>query len=151
MKLGRRLAKERRKAKEKIVTITKDGLLLDKVEFKKHLVTVEFKHMEKDRAMGLLLLPQEMAQAIINDFEINESMQNFNVLEDKPAAVTGLPGFRLVYAYRLDGTLQYQCIYYGFRKGDLFYSIRYSAPGRHYFDTNAGTFEQIVKSLTLEG
>lgn len=138
----------RRKAKEKIVSITKDGFLLDEVRFTKHLITAEFTHTKKQLKAGMM--PQEMAEVVLNDFELNERMKNFKVVENKPAAIGGNPGFRLVYSYRMGGTLQYQCVYYGFQKNDMFYSIFYEAPKRHYFEINLPTFEEIVKSFKFE-
>jgi hypothetical protein len=139
--------KGRKKAKEKIVVLTKDGLLLDKVEFRKRLIDAGFEHTDKELSAGMM--PQETAGVVLNDFEMNEAMNNFLVIENKPATVAGVPGFRLVFRYKQNGTLQYQCVYYGFQKGDMYYSIWYSAPKRHYFDTNLETFEKIVKTVAL--
>jgi hypothetical protein len=138
----------RRDAKEKIVVMTKDGLLLDKIEFRKRLITAELGHTRKRMARGMM--PQELAEAVQNDLELNQSLKNFKLIENRPATVNGSPGFRLVFSFRNNGTLQYQCVYYGFAKEDLFYSILFTAPKRHYFDANAGTFEQIIKSLKLD-
>lgn len=139
--------KGRRKAKEKILLITKDGLLLDRVEFKKRLVGAEFEHTTKVLTPGMM--PQEMAEVVLNDFEMNERMKNFRAIENKPAIIAGIPGFRLLFSYRQDGALAYQSVYYGFIKDDLFYSVRFSAPKRHYYDANVATFERIVKSFTF--
>jgi len=138
--------KGRKKAKEKILLITRDGLLLDRVEFKKRLIGAGFDYTTKVLTPGMM--PQEMAEVVLNDFEMNESMKNFRVIENKPATVAGIPGFRLVFSYRQDGDLAYQSVYYGFIKDDLFYSIRFSAPKRHYYEANVATAEQIVKSFS---
>lgn len=140
--------KGRRKVKEKIVVITKDGFLLNEIEFRKRLLTAEFGHTKKLLAAGMM--PQEMAEVLLSDFELNQSMKNLKVIENKPATIAGVPGVRLVYSYRSNGTLQYQELLYGFQKDGMFYSILYSAPKRHYFDTNLQTFESIVKTVQLD-
>ena len=137
----------RKKAKERIVVITKDGFQLNEVEFRKRLLTTEFAHTKKLLAAGMM--PQEMAEVVLSDFELNQSMKNLKIIENKPATIAGIPGVRLVYSYRSNGMLQYQELLYGFQKDGMFYSILYSAPKRHYFDTNLQTFESIVKTMTL--
>jgi len=138
----------RRKNKEKIVLITRDGIPLNKVLFNKRMVAAEFDHTKRTLSPGMM--PQEIAGVVLNDFELNEDMKNLRVIENKPATVAGIPGFRLAFSFRSQGTLQYQCVYYGFIKEDLFYSILFAAPKRHYFNANADTFEQIIKSLKLD-
>jgi hypothetical protein len=140
--------KGRRKAKEKIMFMTKDGYLLNRVELSSRLLHAEFSHTKKVLAPGMM--PQEMAQVVLNDFELNDAMKNFRLIENKPATVAGIPGFRLVFSYRSNGTLHYQTAYYGFQKDDRYYSIVYSAPKRHYYEINAGTFEAIVQQLKLD-
>lgn len=137
----------KKKNKEEIVLITRDGIPLNKVVFSKRLVAAEFDHTKKKLSPGMM--PQEMAGVVLNDFELSEDMKNLQVLENKPATVAGIPGFRLAFSFRSQGTLLYQCVYYGFIKEGLFYSILFAAPKRHYFNANAGAFEQIIKSLTL--
>ncbi len=138
----------RRKNKEKIVLMTRDGIPLNKVVFKKRLITAEFDHTKKKLSPGMM--PQEMAEVVLGDFELNQSMKNLKVIENKPATIAGTPGFRLVYSYRSNGLLEYQEVLYGFQKDGMFYSILYSAPKRHYFDTNLQAFESIVQSVTLD-
>jgi hypothetical protein len=138
----------RKKAKEKIVVITKDGFQLNVVEFRKRLLTTEFGYTKKLLAAGMM--PQEMAEVVLSDFELNQSMKNLKIIENKPATIAGIPGIRLVYSYRSNGMLQYQDVLYGFQKDGKFYSILYSAPKRHYYDTNLQTFESLVKTMTLD-
>jgi hypothetical protein len=35
-------------------------------------------------------------------------------------------------------------------KEDVFYAMRYTAPARHYFDTDLRTFDSLVASFRLE-
>jgi hypothetical protein len=138
----------RRKNKERIVLITRDGIPLNNVVFNKRLGTAEFDYTK--RRLSPDMMPQEMAGVVLNDFELNKDMKNLRVIENKPSTIAGLPGFRLVFSYRREGTLQYQCVYYGFKKEDMYYNVLFAAPKRHYFNANAGTFEQIIKSLKLD-
>lgn len=140
--------KGRRRAEEKIVLITRDGIPLNNIEFKERLLSAAFEHTKK--ALTPAMLPQEMAGVVLNDFELNKDIKNFRMLENKPATVAGNPGFRIVFSYKREGTLQYRCVYYGFKEDDMFFSIMYSAPKRHYFEANLDAFEQIMKSLKLE-
>jgi hypothetical protein len=90
-----------------------------------------------------------MAEFILNDFELDTSMKNLIIHENKPVTLGGCPAFRLVFSYRKAGTLHYKCVLYGFQKNDMFYSVRYTAPLRHYFETYLRAFETIAASLTV--
>ncbi len=138
----------KKKFKEKILFMTKDGSPLNRVEFRKRLFTAEFGNTRKRLTKGMM--PQEMAEVIQNDFELDQSMKNLKVLENKPATVGGIPGFRLAFSFRDSGMLQYQCVYYGFQQEEMFYSVLFIAPKRHYFETNVGTFEEVVRNFKLE-
>lgn len=136
-----------KRAMERMSVATKDGVELETIVFCQRPVTAGFDHTKKTLAPGMR--PHEMAEIVQGDLELDPNRKNFVVHENKPATVAGMPAFRLVFSYRDEGTLQYQCVYYGFQKGDLFYSIQFIAPRRHYFDAYLVAFEGIVKSIEV--
>ena len=126
---------------------TKDGFSLDVIEFKARPIKTALEHTKKVIAPGMS--PFEMAQLVINDFELNKMMQALKIHENKPFTVCGRPGFRIVYSYTDNGTLAYKSVYYGFQRRNTYYTIRYEAPAIHYFDTYLPTFEKMARSATL--
>ncbi len=131
------------------LSYTKDGFALDVIQFKSQPISRAFSNSKKKIAEGMS--PFEMAQVVIDDLGMYKPMMAFKVLENRPVTVCGRSGFRIVYSYTDNGTLQYKSVYYGFQSGKTYYTIRYGAPAIHYFDTYLLTFEKIVKSATLTG
>ena len=129
------------------LSYTKDGFSLDLIQFKSRPIKTPFEHTKKLLTKGMP--PFEMAQLVINDLELNTLMPGFTVHENKPVAVCGRPGFRIVYSYSDNGTLAYKSVYYGFQRENTYYTIRYEAPVIHYFDTYLPTFEKMVRSASL--
>ncbi len=135
------------KYREKIVLITKDGAELEQIEL--YTRTLPMWLSNANKSLNSDLRPHEMAEFILNDFELDTSMKNLIIHENKPVTLGGCPAFRLVFSYRKAGTLHYKCVQYGFQKNDMFYSVRYTAPLRHYFETYLRAFETIAASLTV--
>ncbi len=134
---------------EKIFLITRDGTLLQRIVCIRQGLSAEkqFSHTRKRVTSGML--PQELADVVLDDFQSNAVNQDFTVEENAPAAVAGKPGFKARFAFRTKDGLPYRCLYYGFISGDWFYGIFYIAPQRYYFDKDLGTFENVIKSFRL--
>ncbi len=139
----------KRPRNEKELLFTKDGFALDAIQFRSRPINRPFDNTKKKLRQGMA--PFEMAQVVIDDLELNRLMPGFKVLENKPVTVCGLPGFRIVYSYEDNGTLEYKSVYYGFQNQKTYYTIRYEAPAIHYFDTYLPTFEKMVRSASLIG
>ncbi len=139
----------KRARNEKELLYTKDGFALDAIQFRSRPINGPFDNTKKKLSEGMG--PFEMAQVVIDDLELNKHMPGFKVLENKPVTVCDLPGFRIVYAYTDNGTLEYKSVYYGLQNQKTYYTIRYEAPAIHYFDTYLPTFERMVKSASLIG
>ena len=129
------------------VIITKDGVSLNKIELKSRPITTPFDHTRKKLEQGMQ--PFEMAELVLDDMQLNTAMKNFTVQENKPVTVCGRPGFRAVFSYTDNGTLQYKAVCYGFQQEKYFYTIQYEAPVIHYFDMYLPVFERIAGSVTI--
>lgn len=129
--------------------ITRDGILLQRIVSIRQSLSAakQFSHTRKRVTSGML--PQELAEVVIDDFQSDPDNLEFTVEENAPATVAGNPGFKARVAFRTKDGLPYRCLYYGFISGNWFYGICYIAPQRYYFDKDLATFENVVKSFRL--
>ncbi len=128
--------------------ITRDGLFLQYITIVERDVDAAFKYTKKTLRRGMM--PQEAAEVLLDDLALNTNFTNLDVQENRPAKVSGAPGFKAVFVYKDADGLRYKTAYYGVVKGDRFYGIRYTAPARHYFEADLRTFESVVASLQLQ-
>jgi hypothetical protein len=97
--------------------------------------------------IGPAMLPHEAAAVIIDTLQSDRRIRNFRLLENSPAMLGGKMGFRLIYTYVDDQSVQIKCDYYGVILPKTFFNIRYTAAQRHYFDKDADRFQQTLASL----
>lgn len=128
--------------------ITRDGVLLQSVVVYRTEVGSSFKNTKKKLTKGMM--PQEAAEVILDNFASNQEYLNFQVIENKPAKINGLPAFKTVYTYKDKDGLRYKAMYYGIINNDSFYGIRYTAPIRYYFDNDSKIFEKIAGSFKVQ-
>ena len=128
-----------------LLLITKDGILLQNIIIKRMELTEELEDSKKKFRSDML--PHEQAELIIDDFTSNQSMLNFQVLENRPVTIDGNKGFRIVFTYKNNDGLRVKSIYNGFMVQDWFYSIRYTAAARYYFDKDLDSFEKTFNSF----
>jgi len=130
----------------KNLRITRDGTALQQILVFIGDIAEQDKNAKKKLKKGML--PQEVAESILDRMRSDKSLIQFTVVENEPALIGGEEGFRLVCTYT-KGKVRYRTIYYGMLRGEKFYRISYSAPIRYYFDKDVASFEEIVKSLKL--
>ena len=95
------------------------------------------------------MLAQEAAQVIIDDLSSDMAVKNLAVIDNAPTVVDGYDAFRLIYSYRNEQGLLMKTAYYGFIHDHTYYSIRFTAPQRHYFEKDIRTFETILSNFHL--
>jgi len=134
---------------DELFLITKDGLLLQKAVISRKNLADEkqFSHTRKRVTEGML--PQELAEVVIDDYQSDSDHPFEAVEENVPETVAGKPAFRIRLVYSTKDGLRYRCLIYGFIAGSWFYEIAYVAPARHYFDRDLAAVQNMVKSLSL--
>ncbi len=130
---------------DEFLIITRDGVLLQNILVEKIHVEDSLQNTKKKFRQGML--PQELAEVIIDNASSNQKMLDLKVETNKPAMVGGQSGFKLVYTYKDENGLKYKTLYYGFMPDEFFYGIHYDAPQRHYYNRDLEAFEKVVASL----
>jgi len=128
---------------------TRDGEELQSLLVERFHVDDDLTKTRKKLRRGML--PQELAEIILDNARSNEELLDFKVLANKPASFAGTEGFRMLYSYKNGDGLRYRNLYYGCLRGEWFYGVRYTAADRHYFDRDLPAFEKAVKSLSVLG
>ena len=95
------------------------------------------------------MLPQEAADVVIDEITSDQSVLNFEIIENAPTRINGHDGFRMVFTYKNRDGLKLKTIYHGFLAGESFYNIRYTAVNRYYFSKDIEAFRQVVESFRL--
>lgn len=128
--------------------LTKDGPLLQAISIEKVPVGGELKYTKKRIAKGMI--PQEAAEVVLDNIASSDRVASFEVQENTPARVGGVPGFRAVVTYKKKDGLKVKSILYGCLVGEAFYAVRYTAPQRYYFDRDIKAFEKVIQTFKLE-
>jgi len=127
--------------------LTKDGPFLQYVLIQQRPLNKPFRNTKKKIKMGML--PQEAAGIIIDELASDRYLMNFSVIENAPATVDGHAGFKILFTYTDKKKSQFKTLYYGFINADSFYTLRYCAAARHYFEKDIASFDQIINSFKL--
>ncbi len=127
--------------------LTRDGVLLQNIFIERFKVDKELKYTKKKLKKDML--PQEIAEVIIDNINSNQTILNFKLLENIPVKINEFPGFKTLFTYKTKDGLRYNSIYYGFLAKEWFYSISYTAPARYYYDKDIQNFEKVFASFRL--
>ena len=132
---------------DQFLLTTRDGTLLQNIYVKRSNIEKEFKYTKKTLSKGML--PQEVADVILDDISSNKAILNLEVIENVPAVIDGHDGFKILYSFKNKDGLGSKSILYGFLLDEWCYVIRYTAASRHYHDKDKGTFTNAFSSFKL--
>lgn len=127
--------------------ITRDGVSLQYIQIGRVKIEDPLKHTKKKFSKGML--PQEVAEVYLDNIASNSDMINLEVIENIPATIHGIPGFKSIYTYKNKDGLKFKSIHYGFMVENYVYSINYNAAQRYYFDKDINIFDKVVDSFKL--
>lgn len=132
------------------LVITRDGLLLQNIIINQFDITEKpDETVKKKKQITAGMLPQEIAEVLIDNFSSDPSTLNFELISNGPVQISGQPGTKIVYRYKTKDGLRIKCIHYSCLKGIWLYNIRYSAAERYYFDKDVSTFQSLMSSFRI--
>lgn len=138
-----------RRNSDKLFVITRDGLSLQTVVIARIKVSDEKQFKYTKRRVSAGMLPQEVAEVVLDDFQSDTAHPVDAVEENAPAEISGKPGCRLRLLYSTKGGLKYRCEIHAVLVGDWLYRIAYTAPVRYYFDRDLPAVQTMLKSFRL--
>lgn len=131
------------------ILMTKDGVLLQVIVVKRLDISQEKQFPHTKKRVTREMLPQEVAEVVLDDYYSDTDNRDIQVEENAPATIDGNPGFRLRFTHGTGLGLHQRKLYYGFLKNGELYTLLYAAPRRHYFDRDLADFEKVVMSFKL--
>lgn len=143
-----RLNEEALARQEKNLLITRDGVLLQTIRISRYPVNEPVKTAQKYFRKDML--PQELAEVVLDNIASAPGVLNFEVMENAPAQIDGISAFRLVFTYKNKEGLRYKSVCYGFISGQWVYRLQYSAPQRYYFEKDLAAFARVAETFRLD-
>ena len=131
-----------------ILFLSRDGIDLQAINLKKHVVGAELAHTKMTFQKNML--PQELTEVSYDNAKSNPRRSHFTLIENSPAKIGELTGYKLSYSYHIEAGLQKRDLCYGVLEGEVHYSLCYSAPVRHYFEKDLEIFETVKDSFVLK-
>ncbi len=139
-----------RENRNDFIHMTRDGFPLQSIYIGRTRVDeFELKYTKKKLAKGML--PQEVAEVLLDNMASNPAMSNLEVKENSPAKISGKPAAKIVVMFRNKDGLKMKTISFRLVMDEWLYTISYTAPLRYYFDRDAKAFEKIVTHFRFLG
>ena len=127
--------------------LTRDGETLQIIRIERLFFDKDPPHTKRKLTKGML--PQEVAEVVIDDFRSSPNITDYRIIENAPAKVGGQPGFRIVYTYKTKTGLTRKGAYYGVLVNDWYYYLVFEAPARYYFPRDDQTFEKLKETFKI--
>jgi PsbP-like protein len=132
------------------IRMTRDGFLLQSIYIGRTRVDeFELQYTKKKLTKGML--PQEVAEVLLDNMASNPAMNNLEVKENKPTKISGKRAAKIIVLYKNKDGLKLKTISYRLVMDEWLYTISYTAPLRYYFDRDVKAFEKIVTHFQLHG
>ncbi|MDA8141509.1 MAG: hypothetical protein M0036_22935 [Desulfobacteraceae bacterium] len=125
--------------------LSKDGPYLQYILIQERPISEGF-HATGQK-MDTQMLPNELAQVVIDTIQVDRQIRDLYVLSAVPAMIGGRQGFKLIYTYLDQNSVEMKTIHYGALFPPYYFNLRYTAAARHYFDADENTFEQVAGSM----
>lgn len=129
------------------VIITKQGMSLQRIIIFRTPIDQKLPFTQKKISTDML--PQEVAEIVIDNLKSNPNVSNVDLVENDPISINGQPGFKIVYTFQTQEGLANKGVFYGLLTGGMLYKLVYEAPQRYYFEKDRQTFESVMVSFRL--
>lgn len=133
---------------EDSLRMTRDGFPLQTIFIGRSRVDeYELKYTKKKLSGGML--PQEVAEVLIDNMASNPALASLEVKENRPAKISGVPAARIAVVFRNKDGLTIEALSYRFMQDEWLYTLSYTAPVRYYFDRDVKAFDDVVSRFRL--
>lgn len=89
----------------------------------------------------------EVATVVVDELTADKQLFNLAVIEKTPARIQGNEGCRIVFSYGLGDGSNYKTLYYGFIRGESYFSLRFNVSAEKDFEEELQAFNEVIGSL----
>ena len=133
---------------ENNLIVSRDGYLLQTLAVVRRPLKHAFERTKKDASDAML--PSELAELEIAEIKARDELtEALTVLENEPALVGGLEGFRVRVSYRNPRGLEIHEEVFGVVDKSRLYLLVYRAPRLYYFAKYYPDFQKTVESFRI--
>lgn len=129
------------------ILITRDGPHTQQIALARHDFDKAFPKLKKK--VDAKTLPTELAELTIAEMKNHDFMANLSVVENQPARLGTLLGFRLHVRFKTQAGLKVDRLTYGAVGERCVFMLSYTAPQLHYFERDLPVFERVVGSFKI--
>jgi hypothetical protein len=133
---------------DETVFVTRDGPTLQHIVIGRDDIDEPLKGSK--RKLSASMEPYEIAELLAGEISSAEGVSGIKILENAPAQLGGVSGFRLLVTYKDADGLRMKSLYYGAVTKKSLWSVQYTAPARVYYDRDVATFQRMVASFKLK-
>lgn len=127
---------------------TGDGFNLHAIKFRRIDIGKRLPHTKKMVAKGMR--PDELSEVLLDDVRTDGTAIGLEILDTRPATISGQPGFRANVAFKDPDGLRYRAVLCGVIVGGYAWQLTYVAASRHYFNRDLPEFEKVLASLVID-
>ena len=132
----------------KDIMLTKDGFLLNFIQISRTPYGEKYQNTELTIRPGMTEL--DASQIVLEAMQSDQDRRNLTIIDNRPAAVAGYPGFRLEVTFQNEDNLTvHEIIYVALTPGSYLVALARS-PDRYYAEMMTGVFEKVVSSIQLD-
>jgi hypothetical protein len=91
------------------LVITRDGIPLQYVQIIRRDIDEPLANTKKKFSKAML--PQEASEVILDDIASNKGIADYSLIENGPLVISGIPGFKAIYAYKTKDGLKVKSVY----------------------------------------
>lgn len=126
---------------------TRDGFNLQTIAITRVDPGKPLAHTKKKVTKGMR--PDELAEVLLDDLRASGDANGLAVLDTRPLAIGGSPGFRATVAFKDGWGMKVKAVICGTIVEDRAFRITYVAPARHYFEKDLATFDAAVAAFKI--
>jgi hypothetical protein len=98
------------------------------------------------------MMPQELAEKIVEEMQADGSLQNMQVLSNEPTTLAGRPAFRVHVSFRTSvdaGSVRYESIVVGASSPQGIFLVGYSGAVLNYFARDVETYDKTLATFAI--
>lgn len=95
------------------------------------------------------MLPEDLAELVTDNYQLNQGLSQFKILENNPEVLAGIEGFRLISEFKSGDGNPMKMLTVGLSQQENAIILEFTAPKRVYFDKYKPEIEAIISKFKI--